>query len=93
MLQTIASATNGQGTIGNQQPEVLRAALAAAQSPELEAEISEHGRGSAIFHAISSQGFVAAKDFATWICLEKKCSRVRGGGLFFSICRRISKEK
>lgn len=78
MMGTIAGATNGQGVIGNN-PEVICAALAAAQAPELEAELAAEGRGASIHHGLVTQGSVHTRDFATWICLEKKCSRVRLG--------------
>ncbi|CAB1115344.1 ABC [Ectocarpus sp. CCAP 1310/34] len=75
MMTELASATNGQGTLGND-GGVLRAALAAAQAPELEAEVSPTGRGASIYHAIANQGGVPVRDLAAWICVEKKCSKV-----------------
>jgi len=80
MMATLAGPTNGQGTLPNNN-EMLRAALNAAQAPELESEISPTGRGASIYHAISNQGGVPVRDLATWICVEKKCSRVSVGGL------------
>ncbi|CAM9216451.1 unnamed protein product [Ectocarpus fasciculatus] len=75
MMATLAPATNGQGTLGND-GGVLRAALAAAGAPDLEAEVSPTGRGASIYHAIANQGGVPVRDLAAWICVEKKCSRV-----------------
>ena len=77
MMATLAASTNGQGTLGND-GAMLRAALAAAQAPELESEISDTGRGASIYHAIANQGGVPVRDLAAWICVEKKCSRVSG---------------
>lgn len=84
MMATIAPATSGQGEISGDL-EVLRAALAAAQAPELEEEITEHGRGATIHHGMMSRGMVPARDLASWICLEKKCSRVRRNTLDFRV--------
>ena len=76
MMVTIAGATRGSETIGNEMP-MLQAALAAAGAPELAAEVTATGRGAGIYHAIASSGGAPTRDFATWICLEQKCSRVR----------------
>lgn len=78
MMATMAAATRGSGTIRNER-QVLHAALAAARAPELEAEITETGRGASVYHAIVTSGGMPMRDFATWICLERKCSRVRFG--------------
>ncbi|CAN0021601.1 unnamed protein product [Pylaiella littoralis] len=75
MMATLAQATNGQGTLGKD-AGMLRAALSAAQAPELEQEVTPTGRGSSIYHAIESSGGAPVRDLAAWICLEKKCSRV-----------------
>ncbi|CAM9216529.1 unnamed protein product, partial [Ectocarpus fasciculatus] len=75
MMAELAPATNGQGTLGND-GGMLRAALAAAQAPELEAEVTPTGRGASIYHAIANQGGVPVRDLAAWICVEKKCSKV-----------------
>ena len=76
MMVTLAGATRGNGTIGNDR-QMLSAALAAAEASELESEVTATGRGASIHHAIASSGGVPTRDFATWICLEKKCSRVK----------------
>ena len=76
MMATIAAATLGSRTVGHDR-QILHAALAAAGAPELEAEITATGRGASIHHAIASSADLPTRDFATWICLEKKCSRVR----------------
>lgn len=76
MVATVAHGTNGEAKLGERQ--ILTAALAAAGVPELATEISTTGRGVNIFHALATQHFVIVQDFASWICLEKKCSRVRG---------------
>ncbi len=78
MMATLAGPTNGQGTLPND-GNVLRAVLNAAQAPELESEITRTGRGANIYHAIANQGGVPVRDLAAWICVEKKCSRVRRG--------------
>lgn len=78
MMATLAGPTNGQGTLGNDS-EGLRAALSAAQAPELESEISPTGRGASIYHAIANHGGMPVRDLAAWICVEKKCSRVSRG--------------
>eukprot|EP00903_Cladosiphon_okamuranus_P008962 g8576.t1 len=75
MMATLAAPMNGLGTLGND-GAMLRAALAAAQAPELESEISPTGRGASIYHAIANQGGVHVRELAAWICVEKKCSRV-----------------
>lgn len=79
MMATIGKATDGQGNLGDSQ--ALTAALAAAEAPELAGEITATGRGTNIFHALATQRYVTARDYASWICLEKKCSRVRWRGL------------
>ena len=76
MMAKLVVATNGQGTLVDD-GEVLRAALRAAQVPELQSEISAAGRGAGIHHAITNQGGAPMRDLAAWICVEKKCSRVR----------------
>ncbi|CAM9606703.1 unnamed protein product [Ectocarpus sp. 13 AM-2016] len=75
MMAELAPATNGQGSLGND-GGALRAALAAALAPELEAEVSPTGRGASVYHAIAYQGGVPVRDLAAWICVEKKCSKV-----------------
>lgn len=75
MMVTLAPTTEGHGALGND--EMLRAALNAAGCPELQEEISPSGRGAGIYHAIADQGSVPVRDLAAWVCVEKKCSRVR----------------
>lgn len=75
-MAAIAEVTNGQESFTDERG-VLRAVLSAAQSLDLYAEISAEGRGAGIHHAIATQGSVSIKEFVSWICLEKKCSRVR----------------
>ncbi|CAN0297351.1 unnamed protein product [Ectocarpus sp. 4 AP-2014] len=75
MMVALAASTNGLGTLGDDSA-VLRAALGAAQVPELESEISPTGRGVSIYHAIENHGGVPARELATWICMEKKCSKI-----------------
>lgn len=75
-MAAIAEVANGREAF-TEERGVLRAVLAAAQSLDLYAEISADGRGAGIHHAIATQGSVSIKDFVSWICLEKKCSRVR----------------
>lgn len=80
MMVMIAGATNAQAVLG---PPVMGPALDAAGAAELADEITEHGRGANIYHALQHHKVAAARDFAAWVCLEKKCSRVRcnwGGG-------------
>lgn len=76
MVATIAQGTNGEAKFGDSR--ALTDALVAAGVPELAPEISATGRGVNIFHALSTQRYVIVRDYASWICLEKKCSRVRG---------------
>lgn len=90
MLAVIASATSGQGLIKD---SGLEPALAAAGIPELASEISVKGRGAIIYHSIALEGTVLARDFAMWLCLERKCSRVSDVGsqeillnLFLRVC-------
>lgn len=78
MLATMTQATNGQGNLA--EATVLEAALTAAAAPELAAEITAEGRGASIHHAMEMRGYVDARDFASWIVLEKKCSKVRNRG-------------
>lgn len=79
MMTAVAEVTDGREAV-TEERGVLRAVLAAAQSLDLYAEISAEGRGAGIHHAIATQGSVSIKDFVSWICLEKKCSRVRVAG-------------
>ena len=74
MLATIAPATGGQAYLSS---ELCGPALDAAQRPEFAPEISAEGRGSIVYHALANAGVVLARDFAAWICLEQRCSRVR----------------
>lgn len=73
MLAIISPATSGQAALTD---TVLGPALDAAECPEFASEISATGRGALIFHAIASSGTVAAREFASWLCLEKKCAKV-----------------
>ncbi|CAM9274541.1 unnamed protein product, partial [Hapterophycus canaliculatus] len=75
MVTTLALPTNGQTNLRND-TQMLKAAFDAAQAPELEAEISSTGRGAGIYHAIANHGHVAVRELATWICVERKCSKV-----------------
>lgn len=73
MLAVIAPATSGQGVLMD---SALGPALDAAGTPEFAPEISAEGRGAIIYHSLTQDGAVLARDFAMWLCLEKKCSRV-----------------
>lgn len=73
MLATIAPATGGQALLPN---ELCGPALDAAQCAQFAPEITAEGRGSTVYHALANVGTVPARDFAAWLCLEKKCSRV-----------------
>lgn len=74
MLATIAPATGGESCL----PSTLCGpALDAAQCPEFAPEVSSEGRGAMVYHALANEGTVPARDFAAWVCLEKKCSKVR----------------
>lgn len=73
MLHTIAEATNGQGDLPD---SALGPAVDAADASYLAAEISPEGRGSHVYHTVANHGTIPARDFASWLCLEKKCTRV-----------------
>lgn len=75
MMSTISEAINGQENITN--GNILIAAVAAAGAPDLTAEITAEGRGAGIRHLFEAQGYIAAREFASWVCVEKKCSKVR----------------
>eukprot|EP00903_Cladosiphon_okamuranus_P016295 g15027.t1 len=75
MMATLTGLTNGQGTLINENA-MLWVILNAAQTPELESEITPTGRGASIYHAIANQGEVPARDLAAWICVDKDCSMV-----------------
>ena len=76
MTKVLADATGDSSQIANDL-STLRSALLAAEAPELESEITESGRGATIYHAFATQGMIPTREFAAWICVEKKCSRVR----------------
>ena len=75
MVNVIANATGNPSQIDYDIP-MYTAALDAAQASELASEIVEHGRGASIYHALATQNMIPIKDFASWVCVEKKCSRV-----------------
>ena len=76
MTEILADATGDSSQIRNDL-SVLRSALLAAEVPELESEITESGRGATVYHAFATQGMIPTREFAAWICVEKKCTRVR----------------
>ena len=78
MTKTLVNATGDVLQI-RKDPAMIQSALAAAQASELESEISDHGRGASIYHAFANQGSIPVRDFASWVCVEMKCSRVREG--------------
>ena len=78
MTRTLADATGDSSEIRND-AGMFRSALVAAEASELESEITEIGRGATIYHAFASHGMVPIREFASWICVEKMCSRVRDG--------------
>lgn len=73
MMAAIAPAANGQATLTD---AVMGPALDAAGAPELAAEINAEGRGANIHYSLLHHHTVVARDFAAWVCLEKKSSRV-----------------
>ncbi|CAM9541397.1 unnamed protein product [Ascophyllum nodosum] len=75
MTEILADATGDSSQIRNDL-SVLRSALLAAEVPELESEITESGRGATVYHAFATQGMIPTREFAAWICVEKKCTRV-----------------
>lgn len=74
MLATIAPATAGAASLAR---ALCGPAMDAAQCPEFASEITAEGRGSTVYHALANEGKVPARDFAAWLCLERRCSRVR----------------
>ena len=50
--------------------------MEAAQASELASEIVEHGRGANSYHAFATQNMIPVRDFASWVCVEQKCSNV-----------------
>lgn len=79
MTKTLVNATGDVLQI-RKELAMIQSALAAAQASELESEISDRGRGASIYHAFANQGSIPVRDFASWVCVEMKCSRVREGG-------------
>ena len=75
MVKALVNATGNPSQINND-IAIFRAALEAAEASELASEITEQGRGANIYHAFATQNMIPVRDFASWICVEKKCSRV-----------------
>lgn len=72
-MSSIAPATNGEA---NLPVTSLGPALDAVHMPELAPQIVANGFGAGIYNALLHHGTVSAREFSTWLCLERKCSRV-----------------
>lgn len=73
-MSTIAPVTDGQV---NLPAALLGPALDAVQMPELAPQIVADGFGASIYHALLHHGAVSTREFSRWLCLERKCKKVR----------------